>query len=149
MNKNEIIIAISCLVILGIILTWAFNNATNFYNAKLEAQETKNFALVVEKNLYESQLEHCLAYGKFREAVCKIGSVKWAENYDCYEHSQDMVKALEERGIKASVGVVKDRSHAFVLVWVESIGGEFIKPDYKAKLLEIRNVNKEVVCSCK
>jgi hypothetical protein len=58
---------------------------------------------------------------------------------NCYDHSKALQKKLAAAGIKSSIAVNKDRTHAWVMVWVESTRGTFMPATNTQKILELRD----------
>lgn len=99
---------------------------------------------------HTERLKGCKEYSLFKQATIKIGSRVYEKDiYDCVHFSKDLVKELEEVGIKSSIAINKERTHAWVLVWIEATTGEFISPKINAEILEIRDKNMKVICTPK
>ena len=84
-------------------------------------------------------------YNKFQSALDKIGSIPYSTKNNCYEHSKLLQKELEKDGIQSSIFVNKNRSHAWLGVWIDANTGHFMTQ--KQDILELRDKNLEVICS--
>jgi len=98
---------------------------------------------IIENN---ERLENCEQFSLFKQASIKVGSRRWDQkDYNCKDFSVDLVKELEERGIKSSIAIAEERTHAWVLVWIEATTGEFIAPGTDLEILEIRDGELKVI----
>ena len=96
---------------------------------------------------HTERLKGCKEYSLFKQAVIKVGSRTYdREKYNCVNFSKDLVKELEEVGIKGSIAVSETRNHAWVLVWIEATTGEFTSPKENLDILEIRDKNMKPIC---
>lgn len=96
---------------------------------------------------HTERLENCEEYSLFKQAKIKIGNRKWDEdNYNCIDFSIDLVEELKKAGIKSSVAIGEERTHAWILVWIEATTGEFILAETDLEILEIRNEKMKVIC---
>jgi len=75
------------------------------------------------------------------QATSEIGQIPYNSSFsDCYDHSKLLTKELEKRNIRSSIMVNKDRSHAWVAVWIEATSGQFVPIENgQQELLEIRD----------
>ncbi|MCK4554889.1 hypothetical protein KAU19_08115 [Candidatus Parcubacteria bacterium] len=110
--------------------------------------KNKNWALTLESRRNKERLQECKKYPLFEQAVSKIGDrTKYdLEDYNCVDFSKDLVKELEEIGIKSNIAISDDRSHAWVLVWIETITGKFVRPEKALGILELRDQEMNVIC---
>ena len=98
---------------------------------------------------HTERLENCEEFSLFKQAAIKVGSRVWNENnYDCVDFSIDLVEELERKGIKSSIAIEKERTHAWVLIWVEATTGEFVSiEETELEILEIRDGKMEIICN--
>ena len=83
----------------------------------------------------------------FDQAVSRVGNrIYDLENYNCVDFSQDLVEELEEIGIKSSIAIDKDRTHAWVVIWIEATTGDFVLVDEDLGMLELRDKDMNVIC---
>lgn len=80
-------------------------------------------------------------FSSLYQATSEIGQIPYDASFsDCYDHSKLLTQKLAERNIRSSIMVNKDRSHAWVAVWIEATSGQFVPiKDGEQKLLEIRD----------
>lgn len=117
-------------------------------NYNTECEMAKNEVLVIQ-----SQLDSCEKREKknniFMRAKWQIGQLPyfWGD-YDCFDHSVDLQKWLEDEGIKASIveGYWGEQHHYWIMPWIESTTGEFIKPTDSLKIIEVRYNGNKCVC---
>ena len=75
-------------------------------------------------------LNECRQFNPFQQAMASVGSIPYdAQFNNCYDHSKELAAALGKQGIKSSVMVNKDRTHAWLAVWIEATTGHFISPE--------------------
>lgn len=88
-------------------------------------------------------------FNPFQQAMQKIGSIPYDANFaNCYDHSKLLAKELEKSGIKSSIFVNKDRSHAWIAVWIEANTGRFMLPENAQQLLEVRDGSNPESVQC-
>lgn len=92
------------------------------------------------------RLEGCKEFSLFKQATLKIQKgIYDLKNYNCVDFSKDLVRELEEMGIKSSVAIDKNRTHAWVLVWIEPQSGNFISPEEALEIIEIRDGDMKII----
>ena len=112
--------------------------------------KNENWGLELQNRTYKKRLQECKKYPLFEQVVSETESWRYdLKNYNCVDFSKDLVRKLEEIGIKSNIAISKDRTHAWVVVFVEATTGNFINPKSELEILEIRNSDSEVVCSYK
>ncbi len=112
-------------------------------NSELERQkETLKSELLKTRN-------DCERYSVFTEAVNKISKKGWSEDYNCYASSKELQKELKELDIESSILINEARDHAWLAVWIEPQTGEFVDTNHEYDILEIRDSNLDVICSCR
>lgn len=83
----------------------------------------------------------------FEEAIKKVGNRTYdLETYNCVDFSKDLVRELEKIGIKSNIAINKERTHAWVVVWIEATTGNFTSPGKDLEILELRDKNMNVIC---
>jgi hypothetical protein len=125
-----------------------------FLNTELKYENSENIKIIeqcqdVENELNEKIMDYRVKYAQFN-IFKKILDERDIGDYDkltnnCYQQSQDIQKKLKKIGIESSIAVNEDRSHAWLLVWVEATDGTFIVPGDK-KIYEIRDYKLDVIC---
>ena len=109
--------------------------------------KNENWRLELQNRRYKEKLQHCKEFSLFTQTVAQIGNKTYdLNNYNCVDFSQDLVKELEEIGIKSNIAVSEERQHAWVVVWIEATTGEFIRPERDLGILELRDEGMNVVC---
>ncbi len=94
---------------------------------------------------YEEKIPNCKEYSLFEQAVARIGNREYIlDEYDCVDFSRDLVRELEKDGIKSVIATSK--THAWVLVFVEATTGEFISPNRKLEISDVRDRDMNVIC---
>ena len=139
-------------LILMLLIVGVANGVASLIVRDLETIPLSQQIISLESKLAEhiERLENCEQFSLFKQAAIKIGSRTWDENdYNCVDFSIDLVKELKESGIKSSIAIAEERTHAWVLVWIEATTGEFVNPDSELEILEIRNGKMEVICNYK
>ena len=136
---------LSRIVIIGIIAINAFGIFVSAVVVR-DRQRTEDATLDAQIALHQCQAD-LGATSNFENIAEKIGSVPYDKvNNNCYDHSKAMTKALADAGIASSIIVNKDRSHAWVAVWIEGTTGRFISPKNAQNVLEMRDAKTDVVC---
>ena len=120
-----------------------------FLNAEYRIDNTllknKNWGLKLQNQIYKERLRECKKYPLFEQVISEVESrIYDLENYNCVDFSKDLVRKLEEIGIKSSIAVSEEREHAWVLVWIEATTGEFIRPGEDLGILELRDKEMKV-----
>lgn len=109
--------------------------------------KNRNWELESQNRRYRERLQECKKYPLFEQVISGIDIGEYdLENYNCVDFSKDLVKRLEEIGIKSNIAINKDRTHAWVIIWVEATSGRFIRPDNDLGILELRDKEMNVIC---
>ena len=71
---------------------------------------------------------------------------------NCYDSSKKIVNELDKLGVQSSILINKDRTHAWVALWIEATTGKLVKKDdidriSYTPIVEIRDKNLNVLCS--
>ena len=77
-------------------------------------------------------------YQPVENVLQEISSKEYSEDYNCVQFSQDAVKALAEKNIKAIEITGKNQKgyHRWISIEIEPINGEILKPnEYEALML--------------
>ncbi len=135
---------IGCLVLIFVVALLLFIAFQRFeaYKSTSERALGLEFDLIVA----ESKLEECQKYNTFQKAVSEIAGKGYSEDYDCYDHAKELQLRLEELGIESAVFISKDRKHAWLGVYVETVYGNFISPEDSFEVLEIRDGDGSLIC---
>lgn len=95
----------------------------------------------------EERFQNCKDFSLFTQAKAQIGNRTYDINdYNCLNFSKDLVKELAEIGIKSSIAINKDRTHAWIVVWIEATTGRFIHPGTNLGILELRDKDMNPIC---
>ena len=109
--------------------------------------KNQNWGLELQNRVYKERLQECKKYPLFEQVVSEIDSERYdLENYNCVDFSKDLVRKLETIGIKSNIAIDKDRTHAWVVIWIEAQTGEFVHPGQSLGLLELRNREMDSIC---
>ena len=99
------------------------------------------------QNLYQNQKMECRKSTALSKA---LSSIDWKdydrETNNCYDHTKKLQKELAKADIASSIFINKDRSHAWLGVWIEAVKGTFISSTNKFEVLEVRDENLKVIC---
>lgn len=141
-NKTNILILLSLLIVLTVVNAVAISLLKISWDKQQEHLDT-------ELMTCETRIETCQKYNEFQKAVAKIGRREWNYDNDCYVHSQDLVDELATLDIMSVVLINEGRDHAWVCPWIETVSGEFIGMETNLKIMEIRDKDRNVLCTCK
>lgn len=107
---------------------------------KEENKKIKEEYALLEKDFFQ--------YNKFREVLAKHDMKYYdRENNNCYQQSQQIQKELLTHGIRSSIFINNDRSHAWLGIWVEATDGSFDVRGNQGPLAEVRDDTLRVVCN--
>ena len=109
--------------------------------------KNENWALKMQSQRYKERLQECKKYPLFKQVVSEIDNRKYhLLDYNCVDFSKDLVKKLEEIGIKSNIAVDQERQHAWVVIWIAATSGRFIHPEEDLGILELRDEEMRVIC---
>ncbi len=93
----------------------------------------------------------CQRYNPFVAAALKVAMNDYdIDIFNCWNgFSLGLANSLNELDIQNIILINHDRSHAVVAVLIEATEGGFVSTDPTFEILEIRNSDKEVICTCK
>ncbi len=97
------------------------------------------------EHISKIKLEECRRYNLFQQATSKIGKRKYSENYNCLDFVKDLQQELRKFDIESSIFINKDRSHAWLGVWLEATNGQFIGPNSGYEIMEVRDNEMNVI----
>ena len=110
--------------------------------------KNENWSLELQNRSYKEKLQSCKEFSLFTQAVAQIGNRTYdLDNYNCVNFSKDLVKELEGIGIKSNIAISEDRTHAWVVVWIEATTGGFIRPETNLGILELRDEEMKIICN--
>jgi len=148
-SRNELIYLFLTIVILiifgiGAIYTSDLNSKTDLLISKFGVDDK---ILLLEKENEKLKIE--LAQKDiFYRLLQKIDPAYYnRRNNNCYIQSQRLQKELLANGIKSSIIINEDRSHAWLAVWIESTNGSFKILSREQNILEIRDNDLAVICN--
>lgn len=147
--KKEIILASLGLIILVVGGVMVMRQKV-IYRENIEITNLNSQIISLGSKIVEhtERLENCKEFSLFKQATIKVGSRTWnEESYNCVAFSKDLARELKELGIKSSIAIAEERTHAFVLVWLEATTGNFVNPDSELEILEIRDDEMKVICN--
>ncbi|MCX6785946.1 MAG: hypothetical protein NTZ18_03805 [Candidatus Komeilibacteria bacterium] len=142
MGKN-LIITLLVVVSAGMFL---LNKSTNKINDEIKNEK---YQLTLKLSASEAAYQEVKKYNAFTKALDEIGSIPWTPGNNCYDHSKALQEKLALDGIQSSIFINKDRSHAWLGVWVEATTGHFLPPTSPYKIVEVRDGSLNVVCTKK
>jgi len=107
---------------------------------------TFNSYLDLQKMCFELKTEYKKST-ELQKALSLIDKKDYnRQTNNCYDHSKKLQKELSKADIASSIMINKDRSHAWLAVWIESTDGTFISSKNNFELLEVRDKNLDVIC---
>jgi len=65
---------------------------------------------------------------------------------NCYDQTKIVQTELEKIGIASSILIAKERTHAWLGIWVDATDGHFVSPG-KYAIMEVRETPTKVVCA--
>ena len=136
------------LVSIALVLSFIMNIGQYSLNDFIDKanQELKIESWEAKLDYNKLQLEF-QEYDNFTKAMTEVGKMPYnRETFNCYDHSQALVEALGRNGIASSIMINEERSHSWVVAWIDSVSGEFIEPNNPFVILEVRDDNLRVVC---
>ena len=108
-----------------------------------ELKTEKSQALLDIKEVKNNLSKH----SDLTRAITLVGQIPYDADYNnCYDHSKTLMKALQDKDIASSILINKNRTHAWIAVWIEATTGKFIPTDNIYQILEIRDENHKVIC---
>jgi len=143
-NSKLISLLISLIVIIGMNYMLVGSSQKSW-----RTLERENINLSTELTETQKEIKLLRKYNKFADAIIKVGRREWSNDNNCYQHSQDLGQALADLDIMSIIIVNKDRSHAWLCPWIETVGGDFIGMKNNYNILEIRDKDRNMLCECK
>lgn len=113
-----------------------------------ERTKEQNWKLREENRTYIEQLPSCQRYNLFQEVVFKIARREYSKDYNCLNFAKDLQQELKKIDIKSTILINRDRTHAWLSVWIEPRTGLFIEPNSNYQVGEIRNDKLNIICNC-
>lgn len=148
MKKNIILASIGILILITVGVAVMRQKYIDRKDIEIISLSSQIISLESKIAEHTKRLEGCEEFSLFKQAKIKIGSRVWDKgNYDCVDFSVDLAEELKKVGIKSSIAIAEERTHAWVLVWIEATTGEFVNPDSELEILEIRDGEMEVICN--
>lgn len=104
---------------------------------------------VVLQRKYNKLQKEYNQYDKFREVLSKHDYFKDydKETNNCYHQAQQIQKELLVYGIRSSIFINADRTHAWNGIWVEPTDGSFNVWGNQGPISEVRDDNLHVICN--
>jgi hypothetical protein len=146
--RKHLGLLVSCVGLLIVIsIFWgAIRRIDNVLTAQFSTYDKLNETHQELKENYHNLRYVCDKVMIFQKLLTEIDYSDYnQQTNNCYDHSKALQKKLAAAGIKSSIAVNKDRTHAWVMVWVESTRGTFMPATNTQKILELRDENLEVI----